>query len=173
MDVLDILNLAIEREERAQLVYSDAADRSASNEGKRVFAWLASEELGHARLLQQQKTAIEQTGAWLPEEQWASSGEVSRPLDRAELPPPSEVVGELAVSDTELNILRQAAVAERDAAAFYADAAEQTADASGKALLSQLAAVERGHQALLEEEHEWLNRSKTMFTIHRFPPLPP
>jgi hypothetical protein len=35
-------------------------------------------------------------------------------------------------------------------------------------MFEKLSKVEQGHLDLLEEEHEWLRRSKELFTIHRF-----
>lgn len=50
MNELQALNLAIEREKGAHRRYSEAAAQATDEKGKRMFSWLASEEMGHVRI---------------------------------------------------------------------------------------------------------------------------
>jgi rubrerythrin len=168
MNELEALNLAIEREKEAHLRYSEAAERATDGKGKQMFSWLASEEMGHMRILEKERAAVEKSGKWLAEEAWASSGDLSQPIERAEFPSLSEVKGELKTDAPELEILKAAIEAEREAASFYAELAQNISDPNGKAMLNKLSAIETGHLNLLEEEYEWLRRSREFFTVHRF-----
>jgi rubrerythrin len=168
MDEQEALALAITREKEAQQYYNEAAARSTNENGRKMFSWLASEELGHIRILEHQLESVKGSGAWLSEEGWCSYGDISHPIECEELPSSAEARGALPEDAPEAEVLRQAIDAERTATTFYADMARNTSDASGKAMFEKLSEVEQGHLDLLEEEHEWLGRSKSMFTLHRF-----
>jgi len=168
MNELEALNLAIEREKEAHRRYSEAAARATDEKGKKMFSWLASEEMGHVRILEKERAAVKESGKWLAEEAWASGGELSQPIEHSEFPSLSEVKGELDTDAQELEILKVAIEAEKDAASFYAELAETVSDPNGKAMLRKLSEVEKGHRDLLEEEYEWLRRSRQFFPLHRF-----
>ena len=168
MDEKEALALAIEREKEARQYYDDAAARSTNDNGRKMLSWLASEELGHIRILEQQLKKVKKDGAWLSEEGWCTYGDISHPIECAELPSSSETRGELKADVPEMEVLRQAIEAERAATKFYADLAKNTSDPNGKAMFEKLSKVEQGLLDLLEEEHEWLSKAKSMFTIHRF-----
>ncbi|MFP3974801.1 MAG: ferritin family protein [Chloroflexota bacterium] len=168
MNEMEALNLALEREQGAQRFYSDAAEKTSSTEGKRMFSWLASEEAGHSRLLEKEIAALQQDGKWLSAEEAESSEEMSEPIQRSELPSESEVKGEVQAQSSELEILEEAVNSEQEAAKFYAEAARATSDPNGKAILERLTKIEEGHQLLLEEEYDWIRKSKKIFPLHRF-----
>jgi rubrerythrin len=133
-----------------------------------MFSWLAAEELGHIRILEQQWENVKESGSWLSEEGWCTYGDISHPIECSELPSSDEARGELEENAPELEVLRQAVEAERAATTFYADFARSTSDANGKAMFEKLSQVEQGHLDLLEEEYEWISKAKSMFTLHRF-----
>lgn len=168
MDAQEALILAIKREKEAHRHYSDAANRTKSESGKKTFSWLASEEMGHIKILEKQWEKVKEDGTWLSEEGYCSYGDISNPVECTEFPSASESKGDLKVDAPEMEILKQAIAAERQATSFYADLAKSTSDPSGKAMFKKLSKVEQGHLDLLEEEYEWLRRSKELFTIHRF-----
>lgn len=168
MNEQEALSLAIKREKEAHRYYSDAANKTTSESGKKMFSWLASEEMGHIKILEKQWEKVKEEGMWLSEEGYCSYGDISNPIECTEFPSASEAKGELKEDAPELEILKEAIAAERQATSFYADLAKNTSDPSGKAMLEKLSRVEQGHLDLLEEEHEWLRRSKEFFTVHRF-----
>ena len=45
---------------------------------------------------------------------------------------------------------------------------KKTTEPDGKAMLEKLSEIEQGHLELLEEEYQWVSKSKSMFTLHRF-----
>ena len=56
----------------------------------------------------------------------------------------------------------------REALALYKEAEDNTPDLRGKAMFKSLAREEEEHLTLLEEELEWINKSRKYFTLHRF-----
>jgi rubrerythrin len=168
MDELEALSLAIQREKEAHRYYTDAAAKTTNESGKKTFSWLASEELGHIKILEKQAEQVKSSGKWLSEAGYCEYGDISDPVECSEFPKTSEVEGELGPEAPELEILKQAVGAEREATAYYADLATRTSEPNGKAMFEKLSKVEQGHLDLLEEEYEYLKNAKSMFTIHRF-----
>ncbi len=161
MKAVDALKLAIERERGANKFYRQAADVAEDPDGKRMFNWLAKEEARHlAKLRQQLKSVLE--NKWL---EWKRA---TAPIDKTEFPSPSEARGTISASAGERDALRQAIKSEQEAIAFYKEAEDSTPDLRGKAMFKSLAREEEGHLALLEEELQWITRSRKYFTLHRF-----
>lgn len=162
MDAVDALKLAIERERGANKFYRQAADMTEDPNGKRAFKWLAKEELRHLAKLRQQLRSVLDNNRWL---EWRRA---TTPIERTEFPPPAEVIGTVKVGAGERDALRQAIESEREAIAFYRQAENSTPDLHGKTMFRALAREEEGHLALLEEELEWITKSRKYFTLHRF-----
>lgn len=168
VDELDALRLAIEREQGAHKFYSDAAAKMSRQASKDMFNWLANEELGHIKILEKARAAVQAKKGWIKEGDYSASGELTQPVDRSEFPTPTEAKGEITQAIPEMEILSRAIADEKDAMSFYAEVAEGISDPDGKKMLKTLSAIEKGHLELLEEEYEWIRRSKETFTIHRF-----
>ena len=94
MNELEALNMAIERENEAHLRYREAAARTTDGKGKKMFSWLASEEMGHVKILEKEREVVKESGRWLTEEEWASGDELTQPIERSEFPSLSEVKGD-------------------------------------------------------------------------------
>jgi rubrerythrin len=168
MNELEALSLAITREREAHRFYSEAAAKTTNAAGKKMLAWLATEEEGHLKILEQQWEGMNVGGSWLAEEGYCTYGDISHPIECTEFPSSSEARGEVDEGLPELEILAKAIEAEREATAYYADLARNTGDSNGRAMFEKLSRVEQGHLDLLEEEAQYLKHSKDMFTIHRF-----
>lgn len=168
VDALDALRLGIEREKGAHKFYSDAAARMTSEASKNMFNWLAKEEQGHIRVLEKARQAIQNNKAWLGEQEYRDSGDLSQPVEKSEFPKLAETKAEVKEDVPEMEILSRAIADERDAMYFYTELGEGISDPEGKKMMKSLAAIEKGHLELLEEEYEWLRRAKQTFTIHRF-----
>jgi rubrerythrin len=161
INAVEALKLAIERERGANRFYRKAADMTEDPNGKRTFKWLAKEESRHlAKLRQQLKSVLD--NRWL---EWRRA---TAPIEKTEFPPLSEAAGTAKVGAAERDALRQAIESEREAIAFYKEAENSTPDLHGKAMFKALAREEEGHLALLEEELEWITKSRKYFTLHRF-----
>jgi len=168
VDALDALRLGIEREKGAHKFYFEAVSRVRNETSKKMFAWLANEELGHIKVLERAHVAVMKKKAWPCEADFFSSGELSKPIEQNELPKLSEVKAKVKGDIPEMEILSRAIADERDAMSFYDEISKGVKDADGKKMLKTLSSIEKGHLELLEEEYEWLRRAKETFTIHRF-----
>ena len=173
MKELDALNLGIEREKGAQKFYFEAVSRVRNETSKKMFAWLANEELGHAKTLEKARASVQKKKKWPSMKECSSVGDISEPLSRTEFPKPSEAKGETKEDIPEMEILSKAVVTERESISFYDELAASVKDPEGKKMLKTLSLIEKGHLELLEEEYEWLRRAKETFTIHRFQLRPP
>lgn len=166
-DALSVVELAIEREKGGHSFYTEAAGTTQAADGKRMFNWLAQEELGHLKHLEEVRQNLIKTEKFPPQQSVKASG-ISEPLDKKSFPWSSEAVGEARKDTKELEALRIGINAEKEDIAFYSKAAAEATDIEAKEMFNRLVAVEKGHQELLEEEYDWLSKSKTYFTIHRF-----
>ncbi|MFQ5826987.1 MAG: ferritin family protein, partial [Dehalococcoidia bacterium] len=92
------------------------------------------------------------------------------PLEREESPTVSEAKGTVSSSAGERDALRKAIESERESIALYQAAEESTPDPHGKTMFKSLAREEENHLALVEEELEWLVKSRQQSTVHRFRP---
>lgn len=173
MKELDALNLGIEREKGAQKFYFEAVSRVRNETSKKMFAWLANEELGHAKTLEKVRTAVQKKKKWPSAEEYSSSDDLSEPITKAEFPKPSEAKGEIKEDIPEMEILSKAIANEQNSISFYDELAADVKDPDGKKMLKTLSSIEKGHLELLKEEYEWLRRAKETFTIHRFQLRPP
>lgn len=162
IDTVDALKLAIERERGANKFYLKAVEMTENPDGKRMFKWLAKEELRHLAKLRQQLKSVLDNNKWL---EWRR---VTAPIERSEFPSIPEAIGVVKVDASERDALRQAIDSERVAIALYKEAEDSTPDLRGKAIFQALAREEEGHLELLEEELEWITKSHKYFTLHRF-----
>lgn len=167
LDALAVVDLAMEREKGGHRFYSQAAATTQAEDGKRMFNWLAQEEQGHLKYLEEVHRSLLQTEKWPAHQEGQASG-ISEPVSKKDFPWASEAVGQVRADTRELEALRLGINAEKEDAAFYAKAAAEAKDPGAKEMFNRLVAVERGHQELLEEEYDWLRKSKTYMTIHRF-----
>lgn len=100
-DPIGILNLAIEREEGGHKFYKEAAQKIENSKGKRMFEWLAREELGHLKRLEAERESYLKCGEWLKQAE-AEIRAVSEPLEHSEFPTVSEATGEVKAITTEV-----------------------------------------------------------------------
>ena len=159
---VEALELAIERERGANKFYRDAAEETKDQNGKKMFHWLAKEELRHLAKLRQQLKSVLDTNRFL---EWKRR---ATPIDREEFPSISEATGTITADAAELDALRQAIKSEMDAIAFYREAEDSTPDLRGKNMFKALSKEEEEHLSLLVEELKWLTQSRKYFTLHRF-----
>jgi rubrerythrin len=162
MKAVDAIKTAIEREKGAGQFYREASAIVVDPSGKTMLSWLAKEEARHLRGLQRQLKSLESTNRWLA---WDGP---SSPIQKAEFPSQSEASGEVNAHMTDEDVLRNAAIFEREAIEFYGQAEESTPDFGGKSMFHLLAQEEQGHLALLEAELGWIAEHCTYFTLSRF-----
>ncbi|MBI4287352.1 MAG: ferritin family protein [Chloroflexi bacterium] len=163
-DALAVIDLAIAREKGGNSFYSKASETTQATDGQRMFKWLAEEELGHMKHLEEVRRGLVESGKF-PAKRGAG---ISEPLDKKDFPWSRDVVGEAKTDTKELEALRIGINAEKEDIVFYSNAAAEATDPGAKEMFTRLVAVETGHKDLLEEEYDWLRKSKIYFTIHRF-----
>lgn len=162
-DALKALEMAMERERGGNKFYLEAADKTADAKGKRMFQWLAKEEMKHLKWVEQQKQAL------LQGKPWQKVSGLDEPLiKKTDFPEPAEPTGPVKPDTGELEALRMGIKAEQDSIALYTGAGKETADAEAKAMFSRLVQEEQTHLDILEEEYDWLRQSGAYFTLHRF-----
>jgi len=160
---LQVLTLAMEREERGRDFYRDAAAGTIDPKGKSMFEWLARQEMNHYQKLSSQREALAQDRGW------QKPSEAAEPaLGSSEFPPMSEVSGEVTANAGELDALRVGIEAEKQSIALYSQAAQDSTNQDAKEMFLGLVDEEKGHLELLETEHEWLRQAGYYFTVHRF-----
>lgn len=169
MSSLQVLELAMERERGGREFYLKAAASASDGKGKQMFEWLAREEERHLNLLTRQRDSLVSSGSWLR----SQAGVAEEPLTKSEFPQISEVMGKVQAAAGELDALKVGIQAEKDSVALYSQAPQIADRPEAKAMFQRLVKEEQGHLDLLESEYEWLSKSRTYFTLHRFSLRPP
>lgn len=140
---MDAILMAMEREKGASHFYREASAVVEDPSGRTMLSWLAKEEAKHLEALERQLRSLESTGRWLA---WDSP---NPPLQTTAFPSQSEAGGQVHAHMTDEDVLRQAAVFERESVELYRRAEESTPDLGGKSMFRLLAHEEIGHLALL------------------------
>ena len=161
--IVKILTTALDRETNGRDFYQRAATATASEKARHMFEWLVTVEQSHIQKLTRQLEALTSTGKFEP----MIHPSIQR-VGPSDLPLAPEIQGSVTADTGELDALTIGIKAEKEAAAFYAKAAEDSTNSEAKALLNHLASDEQEHLAILDEEYNWLKRSGEYFTIHRF-----
>ena len=157
------LDLAMEREKEGNEFYLESADKTADPKGRRMFQWLAREELKHLKWVEQQRLALIRC-----KESPEVTGFDEPLIKKSDFPHLARSSGTVKPNTGELEALRLGIKAEKDSIILYTKAVQDTVDAEGKAMFARLVQEEQAHLDILEEEYEWLHQTSGYFTIHRF-----
>jgi rubrerythrin len=155
-NALEAVNLAINMERNGHKFYKEASGRTIDDNGKEMFSKLANDEMAHLYWLITVRQSLIGTGQF-------GDVEVAFPKWEKEIIP-EDLLAFPVATDTyeitretrELEALELAIQAEKDAVAFYQQAAEFTQDPTGRALFKRLAEWEEDHRRLLESERSYL-----------------
>lgn len=151
---LEVLKRGMRTELWGQRFYREAADRTTSEDGKRVFQSLADEEGKHLDILRGQYASLAQDGGWLSP---GKAIEFAQSAESTGIFPDAEDVGQLIPDDTsDLGALELAMDFERRGYDQYMDNAEAAESAEAQALWRSLADWEDAHYAFLQKTHEFL-----------------
>ncbi len=157
------LDLAMDKEREGHEFYLESAEKTADAKGKRMFRWLAGEELKHLKWVEQQRLTLIRC---------KDSPEVicfDEPIiKKSDFPPLSKAKTKVKPNTGELEALHIGIEAERDSIILYTKASNDTSEAEGKAMFARLVQEEEAHLDILEEEYEWLRQTNSYFTLHRF-----
>ena len=163
MNILDVLNIAIEREKGAHDFYSRAAEITQDAKGKGMFVWLVQQELGHFNSLRNLKEALKKVSNEV--EFGRLSDEDSKVIESM---PKSEASGEVTDSTTALKALQIAMQAERDSIEIYRRVGRSTTDAGARAMFDGLVTEEQAHLLLLEAQHKAIEESQAFIPLNEF-----
>ncbi len=163
MTVEEAVKTAIDYEIKVRDAYLGNLDAIKDAVGRKVFEVLGEEEQGHVDYLQ----------ARLAE--WQATGHVT-PTSLSSVVPSKEKIaaGMRMLKDTlqerdygtEREMLAKALKMEQDTSAFYRQMVS-TMDADG-ALFERFLEIEEGHEAIVQAELDYLNRTGTFFDFQEF-----
>ncbi|MFC2000097.1 ferritin family protein [Chloroflexota bacterium] len=167
VDPVYVLTLAIEREKEANRFYLQSAKMTSDPDGKKMFSWLAEEEVKHWNHLDQQLKSLRREAGWVP------FPDASTAIVRSEFPKASEISEPYEPEAGELEALRQAISSEKKSVGFYKQNERIMADPGDKQIFASLVKQEQGHLELLQAQMERLKRKQRYFSIHKLLHLRP
>jgi len=163
MTIEQAIKTAIEYEIKVRDAYLNNVDGIADSIGRRVFEVLGEEEQGHVDFLE----------ARLAE--WKESGQVS-PTELSSIVPAKEAIESglkkldehLSERDygTEREMLKKALAMEQETSDFYRRMVGEMPE--GKELFQRFLEIEDGHQAIVQAELDYLNKTGTFFDFQEF-----
>ena len=161
--VLEILKLAVEKEQVRHEVYEQAAQNTGNQLAKATFEALAKDEEKHARYLRTYYDQMVQTAGW-PDASAMIADEDSLAVVREIFKYANAQIANAGCCEEGLTEVYDAAIAaEGEAVHFYKDALEHTTDESARGFFQTLIDAERRHQQLLSETQEFLNDTSMWF----------
>lgn len=166
-NALEAVNVAIEMERSGNVFYTKAAELAEDENGKEMFNKLAADELAHIYWLMTVRQSLVKTGQF-GDVEYLLKDENTTSLEDPPVFPLSARGIEITAETRELDALEMGIQAEKDAIAFYQEAAEKTEDPSGRALFKRLADWEEEHRRLLEAEHDYLANNGFYLGIAEF-----
>jgi rubrerythrin len=163
MTLEEAIKTAIDYETKVRDAYLNSVDRIADETGQRVFVMLGNEEQGH----------LDYLNARLAE--WQKTGHVSQATLETVVPA-REVIDEgvrrlddhLSERDfgTEREMLRKALFLEQETSDFYRRMVDELKDEG--VMFERFLEIETGHQAIVQAELDYLNRTGTFFDFQEF-----
>jgi rubrerythrin len=163
MTIEEAIKTAMTYEIKVRDAYLDNLDAIGDATGRRVFEVLGNEEQGH----------IEYLGARLAE--WKESGQISAARLETVVPSKDAIdAGMQKLKDqvserdygAERQMLEKALVMEEQTTEFYRRMVGEMGDEG--VLFSRFLEIEEGHQAIVQAELDYLNRTGTFFDFQEF-----
>ena len=165
MDLKEALTTAIGYETKVHDHYAKGAREILSPQGKKVFATLAKEELGHLAYLNSRL------------EEWHTDGKISTPelatilpsmdwIDQAKARGQRDPERTIAVKD-ELELLKIALDLERQTSGFYRQLVE-TLPPSERPLFARFLEIETAHLLIVQAEIDVIAGHGTWFDVMEF-----
>ena len=153
--VLDALKRGMSTELWGQSFYREAAARTVSEDGRKVFQSLVEEEGRHLDYLRGQYASINQGKAYLSIQEAMALAES---VDPTEIFPKAKSANQLIPDDTtDEQALQLAMNFEKKGYDLYAQAAKQAASPEEKAIWDLLAKAEDEHYAYLADTLDYLS----------------
>ncbi len=145
----EVIRAAMEVEKKGHRFYTAVAERAGNETIKEVFAWLAQDEVGHLRTLEELVPRYQEGAFWENEEFFLP---YLRRFSESEIFPSAERLEEVLHSaDADLRSLDLAIEAEEKFAEFFHQAARHARTDDGREAFAWLAGEETRHAAILNE----------------------
>jgi rubrerythrin len=166
LTVKQALMVALEFEKKVRDRYALGAEAIKDPQGSKVFATLAKEEQGHVDYIESRLVQLDSTGSTvaetlksiLPSHQWVKDAEAKH---RA------TVSLKRIAEEHELELLKEALQAEKDASAFYNDLVRRLPEAD-RPLFEQFLNIEDGHVAIVQAELDSVQGLGFWFDVPEF-----
>ena len=165
MNLETAIRTAIDMEKKIEAVYAEAAHKSDSETGKRVFGLLAKEEASHVAYLASRL------------EKWTADGSLELERLATDLPT-AERIGQLQAAATqklkepgtagEREMMERALALEVSTSGFYKQMVDEL-DGEGRALFARFLEIEEGHVKLAQAELDNLEGAGFWFYAPGFP----
>lgn len=144
-----------------QRFYREAAARTESEDGKRVFESLVEEEGRHLDILRGEYAALTRSQTWVSLEEAVAMAESVDPLSI--FPEASEADRLIPAEASDEQALQMAMDFERRGYTIYAEAAEGASAKEERRLWEHLAEAEDRHYRFLQETYEYLVNNGVWF----------
>jgi len=177
-DIEEILATAIATEWEGFAFYSELARRTRSDLGRKVFERLAKDEVEHVKVLEEVSCSYKEGCVLMTYDQARDRIEEVCEEDIAELTEEARTCKATAPifkkgvhkaeRANDLEALRIGVEAEREAIAFYQTAAEEAETGEARVLFEHLVDIERGHERLLQAEHDHFSANGMYFDDREF-----
>ncbi len=164
---VEILKLAMSMERQGQRFYEGFADQVESPVVKALFHSLAKTEEEHYNILKNELDKLAAGGQWSPVGELKPS--IERSLFDIRLEAEKLTTEKLAMSHSDISLLRMAYLIENDFAEYYQKAMNYTEDENGKKILEMLYNWENEHRRVFYEEYKramddyWFDQSFSPF----------
>jgi rubrerythrin len=152
---LKVLQEALALEKKGQEFYTQAAERTIAEKGKKMYRSLAEDEVLHAEVIQRQMDALTKGEGWIAPQ---GVDEVDVDLETPLFPAGQAEFEEAVRPDaSDLDALVFALKIENDSFDLYLEQAKAAEDPNAKRLYEYLVDAERTHFNLLMLNYESLN----------------
>ena len=165
MTALQVLQKGMSTELWGMRFYEQAAARTSSPDGKRVFESLVAEETTHLEILCGQYAAVTQDKGCVSLEE---ARKLAASVSPTEIFPEAEAAEELIPADfTDAQALQMAMDFESRGYKFYEQAAKDAASPQEKEMWAFLAKAEDLHYTFIQKTHEYLTTNGVWFFDER------
>jgi rubrerythrin len=148
----EVIRAAMEVEKNGHRFYSAVAERAHNPIAREIFTWLAQDEVGHLKTLENLVPLYQEGAFWEDEEAFLP---YLRHFSEKEIFPSAERLNSLLQSETfDLRALDLAIEAEERFAEYFRKATENARTADGKKAFAWLAEEEERHASQLRARRE-------------------
>ncbi len=159
----EAIKMAIDLEKNGRKFYQQAADKTESESGKKIFKMLAHEEMLHLATFEKMLKSMDKTVDWREMIKGYPQARQVPVFDKKEKPDQVR-----KVSTDELEALRIAMKQEREAIEFFDKVMAQAEDETTKKIFDFVREQEVYHYDLLQAEYDYINHTGFWFDSAEF-----